>query len=451
MKRDYDIEGMHCRSCEILIEGKVGQIPGVDRVSADSKKGKLSIESKKEVSDEAISKMIKETEYRLIKSKTDTKVEPDYDYRNFMIALLIFGTFLIVGYETNIINIFSAKPKIGSSLITVFLVGLAAGFSTCMAVVGGLVLGLSSKYSNQHPDLNPLQKIKPQLIFNLGRIVFFSIFGGILGLGGSILQLSGFSLGIITLILGIYLLFLGIKLLGFFPNLIDRLTLPKSISKKFKIGEKSNQAYTNTNAFVLGGLTFFLPCGFTQAVQVFALASGKFTTGAIMMGVFALGTTPGLITIGSLSAFLKEGNISRIFFKTVGLLLIFLAWVNLGHGLTQSGVTLPKLGSNQTSTQTDNSLESAPLEDGKQVIKMDQYSTEYRPNYFILKRGVPTKWIITANDIGSCSSFLTVPELGIKKFLDQKENVIEFTPEKFGKIRFSCSMGMYSGTFEVIP
>ena len=451
MKTNYDIEGMHCRSCEILIEEKVGQIPGVSKVTADSKKGQLLIESKNEVSDETISKKIKETEYRLSKSKAGTKVAPDYDYRNFMIALLIFGTLLIVGYETNIINIFSAKPKIGSSIITVFLVGLAAGFSTCMAVVGGLVLGISSKYSNQHPDLKPLQKIKPQLIFNLGRIVLFSIFGGILGLGGSVLQLSGFSLAIITLILGIYLLFLGIKLLGFFPNLIDRLTLPKSISKKFKIGEKSNQVYTNTNAFALGGLTFFLPCGFTQAVQVFALASGKFTTGAIMMGVFALGTTPGLITIGSLSAFLKEGNISKIFFKTVGLLLIFLACINLGHGLTQAGVTIPKLESNQKSAQSDNDPESAPVVDGKQIIKMDQFATKYSPNYFVLKRGIPTKWLITANDIGSCSSFLTVPELNIKKFLDQKENVIEFTPEQVGKIRFSCSMGMYSGTFEVIP
>ncbi len=451
MKKNYDIEGMHCRSCEVLIEAHLGQIPGVKKATANSTKGVITIESDDPIADETVRQSLKETDYKLVKKKQLDAPKSEYDYKNLLIAIVVFGVLLVIGYQTDLINIFSVQPEIGSSLVAIFFVGLAAGFSTCMAVVGGLVLGLSSKYSNQHPDLSPVKKIKPQLVFNLGRIIFFTLLGGILGLGGSILQLSGFSLGIITLILGVYLFFLGVKLIGIFPNLIDRLTLPKVFSKKLKVNEKSRQSYTNANAFFLGGLTFFLPCGFTQAVQVFAISSGRFTTGAVMMGVFALGTTPGLITIGSLSAFIKEGNFSKVFFKTVGLLLIFLAWVNLSHGLVLSGISMPKIDLGSPEAKTEDQQQTVPVEAGKQIVEMEQGSDGYKPNHFVLKQGVPVKWVITANDIGSCSSFITIPDLNIKKFLDQKENIIEFTPTKIGKLTFSCSMGMYTGSFEVIP
>ncbi|NCP77121.1 sulfite exporter TauE/SafE family protein [bacterium] len=41
-----------------------------------------------------------------------------------------------------------------------------------------------------------------------------------------------------------------------------------------------------------GALTFFLPCGFTLAMQAYAITTGSFITGALTMMAFALGTAP---------------------------------------------------------------------------------------------------------------------------------------------------------------
>ena len=70
MKRDYDIEGMHCRSCELLVEEKISKIPGVKKVQANSTKGKLFVESDEEISDSLLNKKISGTDYRITEKKS---------------------------------------------------------------------------------------------------------------------------------------------------------------------------------------------------------------------------------------------------------------------------------------------------------------------------------------------------------------------------------------------
>ena len=58
--------------------------------------------------------------------------------------------------------------------------------------------------------------------------------------------------------------------------------------------------YSDPRAAVLGVATFFLPCGFTQAVQVYALSTGSPLTAGAIMAVFAIGTAPGLLALAGL-------------------------------------------------------------------------------------------------------------------------------------------------------
>ena len=81
---------------------------------------------------------------------------------------------------------------------------------------------------------------------------------------------------------------------------------------------------------------------------------------------------------------------------------------------------------------------------------MVQKSNGYSPNSFTIKKGVPVKWIITSQDANTCAASLVVPKLGIKKMLTAGKNTIEFTPNEVGTIRFSCSMGMFTGSFNVV-
>ena len=44
MKKKYNIRGMHCRSCEILLEKNISQIDGVKKVEVSYKKGIAEVE-----------------------------------------------------------------------------------------------------------------------------------------------------------------------------------------------------------------------------------------------------------------------------------------------------------------------------------------------------------------------------------------------------------------------
>jgi len=96
------------------------------------------------------------------------------------------------------------------SLPLALLVGLVAGVSTCLALVGGLVLGAAANYAQNHPEATRAQKFRPHLLFNAGRVIGFFILGGILGLVGSTFKLSPLFSGLLTFLVGLVILILGL-------------------------------------------------------------------------------------------------------------------------------------------------------------------------------------------------------------------------------------------------
>ncbi len=242
---------------------------------------------------------------------------------------------------------------------------------------------------------------------------------------------------------------LGLQLTEIFPRLSGlQFTLPKGISRALGIKEQSDKEYSHKNSFIMGATTFFLPCGFTQAMQLFAISSGSPVTGALTMGVFALGTAPGLLGIGGLTSVIK-GAFARPFFKFAGLVVIFMALFNISNGLNLSGIDVNAFISPKT-TSVAGDDPNITLRDGVQIVKMTQTSSGYSPNSFTIKKGVPVKWIVTSENAFTCAASIVSPKLGIRKNLEAGENIIEFTPTEAGQVRFTCSMGMYSGVFNVV-
>ena len=108
----------------------------------------------------------------------------------------------------------------------------------------------------------------------------------------------------------------------------------------------------------------------------------------------------------------------------------------------------------QNKTQTVVDEKDLPLiVEGKQVIKMTASGSQDSPNYFKVRAGVPVRWEITADkSAGGCNSSIISSSLfsGAIDLTPGQVSVKEFTPEKAGKFRFSCQMGMISGTIEVV-
>ncbi|KKP31959.1 MAG: Heavy metal transport/detoxification protein, partial [Parcubacteria group bacterium GW2011_GWC2_32_10] len=88
--------------------------------------------------------------------------------------------------------------------------------------------------------------------------------------------------------------------------------------------------------------------------------------------------------------------------------------------------------------------------DGYQEIKMDVLASGWSPNKFVLKKGVPVKWIINGKEITGCNNAIQVPKLGLSFKIKPGLQTIEFTPDEEGVISFSCWMGMVSGVIEVV-
>jgi len=456
-KSSISIKGMHCKSCEMLIEEELSAVPGVKEVKADWHNSSVEIcyEGKHPESKE-ISTAIAKAGYDIGENeKTGFFSRHPEDYRDLGVALLIlFGIYLALkGLGLNSLSFTSSNDL---TVPVILLVGLTAGFSSCMALVGGLILGVSAKYSEQHPEATPAEKFYPHLLFNSGRVFSYAILGGLLGLLGSAFQLSVPVLSVITIIVGLIMLLMGLQLINIFPW-ADKIkfTLPSGIARAFGMKKKQN-SYSHNGTFMLGALTFFLPCGFTQAMQVYAVSTGSFFSGAIIMGAFALGTMPGLLSIGGITSTVK-GLFARRFFQFAGVAVIAFAVLNISNGLSLAGIDVSFQPSQTAITTTSSSSNvnsnvdpNVREENGVQVVYMKETGRGYEPNSFTIKKGAPVKWIINAQEPYSCAASLVLSQYNIRKNLVLGENIIEFTPNQVGRVRFSCSMGMYVGAFNVI-
>lgn len=437
-KKTIPIRGMHCASCELLVGEELKKIHGLSSVYVSQKRALAIIKYPETalVNDEDIIRAVQEAGYEVgKKGKLQWISRNPADYKDLASAA---GIFFIIYLLVRWFNLFDLGFNASNSGVAVaLLVGLVAGISTCMALIGGLVLGLAARHAEQHPEATSLQKFRPHIFFNIGRILGFAVLGGFIGLIGQAFKPSINLLGFLTVLIGGVMIFFGLKLIEIFPALRDKnITLPSGIARFFGL-HKEVKEYSHNGAMVVGALTFFLPCGFTQAMQLYAVSTGSFWQGMIIMGLFAVGTAPGLLGIGGLTSVFK-GRKARIFFMTAGLTVILLGWFNIANGSRLFG---NRADSVAVATATDQS---------RQEVHMTQLRNGYSPNIFTVKKGRPVKWIITSATSLSCAAYLVVPKYGISKSLRYGENIINFIPTEVGEIPFSCSMGMYRGKFIVV-
>lgn len=448
------IKGMHCKSCEILIEDELSAVSGVKEVKADWRQSSVDIKYEGAQPDnKQITSAIERAGYQVAQPGENGKNNhPGFfsrdkkEYRDLGLAFLVLVGLYFILRGLGITNL-SVNVTSDLTVPLILLIGLTAGFSTCMALVGGLILGISARYSERHPEATSAEKFYPHLVFNSGRVLAYAVLGGVLGLLGSAFQLSSSALGFITIAVGIIMIAMGLQLISIFPWAEKlKITLPKSLSRSLGLKERQAKGYSGNNTFWLGALTFFLPCGFTQAMQVYAISTGSFFGGAVVMGAFAVGTMPGLLSIGGLTSAVK-GQFAKRFFKFAGLAIIAFAILNISNGWNLTGVSL---AASQTDDAVTASDPNVTLENGFQIVRMAENSNGYSPNSFTIKKDIPVKWIITANAPYSCASAVVLSKYKIHKNLVAGENTIEFTPTEVGRLPFSCSMGMYTGVFNVI-
>ncbi len=457
----YSVKGMHCVSCEILIEKKMLEFPEVRSVDASAGSGEVVIEYQgNRPNPNRLNRAFAEEHYSFF-DKTENPnglkhAEEPVKGANptlvaFNIALFIIIAFLFLD-KIGISGFLTVGSK--SSLISFLGLGFLAGLSSCAALVGGIVLSMSKQWQGLYSgNETTAQKLQPHFMFNIGRIISYTVLGGVLGIVGSRLQISPQYTSFLVLAISFLMIAFGLQMLGVKALRKFQLALPR-VFTRYIADERNFQG--KQMPFIMGALTFFLPCGFTITAQSLALLSGSPMQGALIMGAFALGTVPSLLFIGLSSVkFSSKPHLAERFSKVAGFLVLFFALFNLNNQMAVLGFSGfgSVLSSAQNKTQTVDAKDLPALVDGKQVIKMTAYGSKDTPNYFKVRAGLPVRWEITADrTAGGCNGSIISNSLfsGSIDLIPGQVSVKEFTPQNPGKFRFSCQMGMISGIIEVV-
>ena len=333
-KYQFYVRGMHCSACVILTESELTDHPKI--VAARSDLANNSVEIQGDFGEMSNGEIARELNFLLSKHGYEVVLEKPKKSVNwgeflyaFPIAFAFIGLFLLL-QKAGIVNLVNASEV---SYGTAFLVGIIASLSTCMALVGGLLLSMSANFAKKG------DKVRPQILFHAGRIFSFFLLGGVIAMIGATFKLGVMGTFVLGMIVGVVMLILGVNLLDIF-NFTKKLqpAMPKFVSEKVMSVSTLNHTVTPV---LVGIATFFLPCGFTQAMQIYALSTGSFLKGSFTMLAFALGTLPVLALVSFSSYGIKNSAKSGIFFKSAGLVVIMFAIFNIINSLVAAGYIAP--------------------------------------------------------------------------------------------------------------
>jgi sulfite exporter TauE/SafE/copper chaperone CopZ len=470
VKKTFEVKGMHCNSCSQLIENELKDKEGIGSVfvSYSKEQAEIDFDSEK-ISEQEIKDIIKKIGYeveeseKLVSDKTLSKDEQSLSFKEdiednkepenqgesaksdkvgwfVLVGSLVILAFIIYYFFLRGLNIEIPGGGETGSIFLLFIVGILTGFH-CVSMCGGFVVSYTTKNA-----IKGHKGFKQHLVYGGSKVISYAIIGGIFGLIGGIFAFSvGLRAGV-AIFAGVFMIFYALSMLGikFFrkfqinPKFLTRLTSKASKNAK---GPYKGPFITG----LLSGL--FIACGPLQAMYLYAAGSGNFFTGMFGLAAFGLGTLPVMVGFGSLATVISH-NTTRKILKISAIIVLVLGIIMLNRGLTVLGspvsydVIKEKVIGGGVSG-------NAIITNGVQEIYMEVNRYGWEPNSFVLKKGLPVKWIIDVKELTGCNNEIIVRDYDIDVKLKKGINTVEFTPDEVGTIRWSCWMGMIPGSFVV--
>ena len=443
------VMGMTCRSCEVRIARNIGRLPNVEKVTASAVHGRVIVESSAPVSPAAIERALNTAGYVI--GRTPWLVSDPRVWATAGAGILLVVALAVMAQVTGLGDLASGAGDLSQGgLVVALLLGLAAGVSTCMALVGGLVLGLSAAFQASGTAAGVAQRraaqMRPALVFVAGRIAGYAILGAVLGAVGASVTMPPQVTAILMIAVAIVMMLLGTRLTGLSPRVAGwSPTLPMGLGSRLGLGDGSVSAYSDRRAAMFGAASFFLPCGFTQAIQIYALSTGSPLFAAALLGTFAIGTAPGLLALAGLPVVVPS-RARPTLLRLVGVVVIGFAVVNGSAGIRLSGFTMPSLVGFARAAPLPGTL--GP--DGIQTITTNQVADGYKPDNVVVYAGYPVRWTILSSTSSTCAASLFVPGAGIRVRLEKGKNTIELPAMPVGTLSYTCAMGMYGGRITVV-
>ncbi|SEV84025.1 urease accessory protein UreH domain-containing protein [[Clostridium] fimetarium] len=465
IKKAFKLDGLTCTSCETRIENKLIKMDGVQEAEVSYVTSILQITyDSDKVSIEEIIKTIEKLDYNVRKDITETDYEIGKNPKNssdssnttnttnssnstnpnsqlIIIGVMILGAYMIIKHTIGFNLIPDINPNMGYGIL--FVVGLLTSLH-CVAMCGGINLSVCVSYKFDKDKDSKFSKLKPSLMYNAGRVISYTIIGGIVGALGSVFSISNTGSAFISILAGGFMVIMGLNMLNIFPSL-RKLNphMPKAFANKIHSEKK------NKGPFVVGLLNGLMPCGPLQAMQLYALGTGSFIAGSISMLAFSLGTVPLLFAFGALGSLLSS-KFSKNMIKASAMIVIVLGFVMVNRGVAFTGFSMNSFAAQSSSNSSSDSQNTAVVNNNVQEIKSTLESGQYPA--ITVQAGVPVKWTITADakNLNGCNNQIVIPQYNVEQKLVVGENVILFTPIKAGTFGYSCWMGMIRSNITVV-
>lgn len=226
-----------------------------------------------------------------------------------------------------------------AAYLTAFAVGLLGGvhcIGMCGGIVSALTLGLAESVRRRPRTLLPYL-----LAYNTGRILSYTTAGALvggIGLLATDLARVHEAQQVLQIVAGIFMVVLGLYLGGWWQGLVRVERLGGHLWRRIEpLGRRFLPVRRPGEAFVLGLVWGWLPCGLVYSTLVWAISAGGVMEGAALMLSFGLGTLPMLLGMGmvagKLSAYMRQHWVRAV----AGLLVIGFGihriWLALGGQL----------------------------------------------------------------------------------------------------------------------
>jgi uncharacterized protein len=362
-------------------------------------------------------------------------------------------------------------------LLIAFITGLTTGGLSCLAVQGGLLATSLANQIEQDVKQNAETRSKksgtarglklhvavPLALFLLAKLIAYTLLGALLGVIGSFFAFDPRAQAILLILIGIFLVGNALRMLNAHPIFRFFAVEPPKFITRF-IRRKARDGTDLATPVILGALTVFIPCGVTQTMMAAALATGSPAMGAALMFSFILGTTPVFFIVAYLATELGA-RWEKVFMRLVAIVLLGLGLLSVNNGLNLIGSPLalsniartlearsnPSVDNLPASMRSAIAAELATPEagatSGSTRLALAVIDSGYYPATLHARASTAIHLTLLTEGTTSCARAFVIPALSYRTLLPITGQVgLDIPPQAKGTVmRFTCSMGMYTG------
>lgn len=332
------------------------------------------------------------------------------------------------------------------NLWIIFTTGLIAGGLTCMAVQGGILATALTREEEEHPRGTRAAGVA---VFLLMKLISHALLGFFLGWAGSLVSVSPRVTAIGIGLVSVFMIGTALSFLEVHPIFRYFVIQPPRMLTRFVRGRaKAGGIFAPA---VIGLFSIFIPCGTTQAMMALAAGTGSPWWGMAVLSVFVLGTAPVFFLLG-LSIDVIKATLKEKFAVVAATLVLVLALINLNAALRLYGssVTFGSLARSFYCTVTF-CPEAVRLGEPTTTPEITFWLNGYKIANPVIPKGEQITLTLTNTAGQGCIQAFTIPQLGLQEVVSvgEKKTLTFTAPSESGELAFSCSMGMYGGTFYV--